>query len=203
MGGFIVFTAKRLVLAALWTIFLRVAARAQSTIPIPDYVQGYQPNEIVLNAPYSARTHFTSTRKLAEGKTAYEDEIGSEARDSQGRTYNASETHWTYLKGTESVVGTETLYRIEDFAANTTVRWNSLSKEAKVIHWPSSLAPADTDCSFCGTPDLPNKKIEKLGDKVIQGLRVEGTRMSYTIPADAGHNGEIAQSSMKSGTAPT
>src|ERR1700742_4632772 len=59
---------------------------------------------IILNAPYSAKRHFTSVTKRADGTNDRSDSGGSEARDSQGRTYSAGERHWTYFDGKENVL---------------------------------------------------------------------------------------------------
>ena len=77
----------RIVVVLLLSLFTPATSLTQSPIPIPDYVSGYKSDEIVRNAPYSAKTHFSSTHKRAEGKAAKEDAVGNEARDSQGRTY--------------------------------------------------------------------------------------------------------------------
>ncbi len=167
--------------SAVLVFSLVVTTLAQSPIPIPNYVTAPGADKVVLNAPYSAQSRFTSVRKLADGKLTREDSSGSDARDSQGRTYSAGERHWTYVKNQESVLGSEMLYRIEDPVANTTTRWDSSSKEVKVIHWPAASA---SDSNACACPDeglnLPGEIVEKLGTKTIQGLLVEGTRMSYT-----------------------
>src|SRR5271155_82357 len=58
----------------------------------------------VLNAPYSAKRHFISYTKKADGTLTRDESGGSEARDSQGRTFSAGERHWTYSEGNKSVL---------------------------------------------------------------------------------------------------
>jgi hypothetical protein len=121
------------------------------------------------NAPYSAQRRFTPIDKLVDGKINRSESGGSEARDSLGRTYSAGERHWTY----QGVLKNEMLYRIHDPVANTDTRWDSSSKEVKVVHWPQNDLAAS---------------IEKLGTKTIEGVTAEGTRSSYTVPAEQGSN---------------
>jgi hypothetical protein len=145
----------------------------------------------VLDAPYSARRHFISYTKKADGTLTRDESGGSEARDSQGRTFSAGERHWTYLEGNKSVVGSEMLYRINDPVANTETKWDSTSKEAKVIHWPQVGLKQDdlaTPCPCDEQAAAPNTGVEKLGTRNIQGLRAEGTRSSYTVPIGRDQN---------------
>ena len=53
----------------------------------------------ILDAPYSAKRHFTSVTKHADSAASRIESGGSEARDSQGRTYSADERQWTYFDG--------------------------------------------------------------------------------------------------------
>lgn len=158
-----------------------LASSGQSPIRVPAYIDSCRGDEIVRDLPYSAHHHFTKTKKGTDGSFATEVSDGTEARDSLGRTFSSGERHWTYLKDGASLVGTEMLFKIEDPVAETTTKWSSIGKEAKVIHWPRSQGPPEPDCA---SPELPGEKMKKLGNKLIQGLRAEGTRMSYTIPAD-------------------
>jgi len=95
------------------------------------------------------------------------------------------------MDGTKRVLGTEMLYRIEDPVARTTTRWDSGSKEAKVIHWPQTQTDNDVsktpECP-CDATVLPGEVVEKLGTKTIEGVVAEGTRMSYTVPAGQDDN---------------
>jgi hypothetical protein len=136
----------------------------------------------VLKAPYSAQRRFTSSEKLADGTTKRSESGGSEARDSLGRTYSAGERFWTYLDQGKSVLKSEMLYRIDDPVSNTETKWDSTSKEVKVIHWPEK-ASSGTACNLCGPflADIPGTVVEKLGVKTIEGVVAEGTRSTYVI----------------------
>ena len=147
----------------------------------------------ILKAPYSAQRRFTSIKKLADGTTTRTESGGSEARDSQGRTYVAGERSWTYLDKGKSVLKSEMLYRIDDPVSNTETKWDSTSKEVKVIHWPKR-APDGKACSLCAefSADVPGTVVEKLGVRTIEGVVAEGTRTSYTITEAQDQNGRGA-----------
>jgi hypothetical protein len=136
-------------------------------------------NERVLNVPYSARRHFTSVEKRADGKTSRSESGGSEARDSRGRTYSAGERHWTYLENGKSVLKSEMLYRIQDPVSNTNTSWDSTSKQVKVIHWPQGPQDSPVDVSAFLAP-IPGTE-EDLGSKTIEGVAAEGKRNTYTV----------------------
>ena len=148
----------------------------------------------VLSAPYSAKRRFTSVTKLADGTISRSESGGSEARDSQGRTYSAGERQWTYFDGKKNVLKSEMLYRIDDPVAQTEARWDTTSKVVKVIHWTQSASSEDASptkcpaaCDEAGTNALGDV-VEKLGTKTIGGFITEGTRSSYTVPTGQDHN---------------
>ena len=143
----------------------------------------------VLNAPYSAMRRFTSVEKLADGTTRSSKSGGSEARDSQGRTYSAGERHWTYLDHGKSVLKSEMLYRIDDPVSNTETRWDSTSKEVKVVHWPKGGNSGTVDIGAF-LPPFPGELTEKLGVRTIEGVIAEGTRSSYTVTGAQDQNGQ-------------
>ena len=97
------------------------------------------PDGNILNAPYSAKRHFTSVSKHVDGTVDHSESGGSEARDSQGRTYSAGERKWIHFDGKENVLKSEMLYRINDPAANTETKWDTTTRVVKVIRWPSFL----------------------------------------------------------------
>src|ERR1700679_1524794 len=101
-------SAAALVLVASVTILAQPVIKPAGAISVGSHAP-------VLNAPYSAKRHFTSVKKLADGTVGRDESGGSEARDSQGRTYSAGERQWKY----KGVIKSETLYRIDDPVANT------------------------------------------------------------------------------------
>jgi hypothetical protein len=171
--------------------YLATRARTQATSTGGTSINS---GDQVLNAPYSAQRHFTSTSKGVDGTTSRTESSGSEARDSQGRTYSAGERHWTYLDDGKSVLKSEILYRIDDPVARTETRWDSTSKKVKVIHFPKSASEGNalrTRCpSACPETGIDDSslEIEKLGHKVIEGVEADGERKSYTVPVGQDHN---------------
>jgi aminopeptidase N len=148
---------------------------------------GINSHEPVLNAPYSAKRRFIEEKKLADGTISRSESGGSEARDSQGRTYSAGERQWTYFDGRKSILKSEMLYRIDDPVANTETRWNSTSRIVKVIHWsqnPSTQVASAVEAFLSPPVDA----VEKLGAKTIGGLVAEGSRSSYTVSPGQDHN---------------
>ena len=139
--------------------------------------------ETVLNAPYSAERHFISVMRSADGTTHRTESHGSEARDSKGRTYSADERLWVYLGKEKS----EMLYRIQDPVSGTDTKWDSSSKEVKVIHWHPSAQDADVSKAIEAWT-IPYSTTEKLGVQKFGGFVAEGTRSSYTVPAGQDHN---------------
>jgi hypothetical protein len=178
---------RSVVLFAALGGFSSIVMRAQ-TGAIPPGIPSGNAEGRLQNAPYSAQLRFISVDKLADGKTNRSESNGSEARDSQGRTYSAGERQWTY----QGVLKSEMLYRIHDPVANTDTRWDSGSKKVKVIHWPQQVSnePSSGQCQTCleSMASDPGASIEKLGTKTIEGVAAEGTRSSYTVPAEQGSN---------------
>jgi hypothetical protein len=86
------------------------------------------------------------------------------------------------------------LYRIHDPVANTDTRWDSTSKEVKVIHYPQSAREENASQGQCPAECLEDtmkalgNEFEKLGTKTIEGVVAEGKRSSYTVSAGQDHN---------------
>ena len=169
---------------------LPVAAVTAQTAAIPSTTTSCSADDRVLKAPYSAQRRFRSVEKLADGTTRRNEAGGSEARDSLGRTFNAGERHWTYLDKGQSVLKSEMLYRIHDPVSNTDTRWDSSSKEVKVIHWPKR-APGEATANPCSAflAAVPGTVVENLGVRTIEGAVAEGTRSVYTIAGTQDQNG--------------
>jgi hypothetical protein len=166
------------------TILAQVGANPARTVSASS-------GEPVLGAPYSAKSRFTSVAKLADGTISRSESGGSEARDSQGRTYNAGERQWKYFDGKRDVLKSEMLYRIDDPVAKTETRWDTTSKVVKVIHSAQSASSVDasaTECPAACDEAGTSASAEKLGTKTIGGFIAEGTRSSYTVPTGQDHN---------------
>jgi len=149
------------------------------------------PDDRILNAPYSARRRVTSVEKLADGTINRREATDSVARDSQCRTYHTGERQWTYLEGQKKIFKSEMLYRIHDPVTETDTKWDSTTKEVKVIHWPKRAPDqnsSEAPCQPCFDPTMTpfGTAVEKLGAKTLSGVVAEGTRNSYTVPSGQG-----------------
>jgi hypothetical protein len=84
------------------------------------------------------------------------------------------------------------LYRIDDPVARTETRWDSTSKEAKVIHFPKRAPESNGSGGGCPAvcPGIDDSffDVQKLGHRVIDGVETDGERRSYTVPAGQDHN---------------
>ena len=181
------------VLAAVIGVLPSIATLAQVGSR-PAGIVSVNSDEPILNAPYSAKRHFTSVTKHADGTMSRIESGGSEARDSQGRAYSAGERQWTYFDGKKNVLKSEMLYRVDDPVANTETRWDTTSKVVKVIHWAQSASSEDASAAKCpaacdeAETNTLGDVVEKLGMKTIGGFVAEGTRSSYTVPAGRDDN---------------
>lgn len=126
---------------ALLSLLPVVAGLAQ-TGSVPADTFSCDTDDQVLNAPYSARHRITSVERRADGSVKKEEASESVARDSQGRRYRAGESHWTYLDAGKPVVKSEMLYQIVDPVARTDTKWDTTSRQVKVIHWSESASTA-------------------------------------------------------------
>jgi hypothetical protein len=177
-------THQRLFIAALAAFPL--GAIVALSAAVPQGTSSVNPDEAVLNAPYSAKRRFTHDEKSPDGSIKHTEAIGSKARDSQGRMYSADERQWTYLGALKS----EMLYEIEDPVNHTDTRWDTSVSIAKVVHDHAPLSvprnnPFLPQCQTCTPGDLieavmvaSGAKLEKLGAQTIGGFMVEGTRAS-------------------------
>jgi hypothetical protein len=134
----------------------------------------------VTNAPYSAVRRVITTERKADGTTSRSEAMEQEARDSKGRSYRAGERRWTTNIDGKSVEKSETLVRISDPVANTETTWDTTSKVAKIVHFPSSNAvtsahhPNVDAFSFDATAQGLNGTT--LGTRTIEGIFVQGIR---------------------------
>jgi len=126
--------------------------------------QPQQPTPTVTGAPYSADQVQEYTRALENGKsTTSTNVIGHFFRDSQGRTR------------TESALKSAPTWRIEILDPLAGVAY-VLDEKNKVAHRTRTQATSP------GRNAPPQMTIEYLGTQVIEGVLVEGTRMSRTVP---------------------
>jgi hypothetical protein len=138
-------------------------------------------------APYTANRKTTHLERLASGATITHVMIGKEARDSAGRTY--SERHLEAAEGADPSQATVS-FHFSDPESRTSTSWTSKTKIATIFHFPEpgtqqlgtaqsgTARPANSGQSR----PAPNQ-VEKLGTRTIDGIQVEGTRTTRTIPA--------------------
>ncbi|MGA2435679.1 MAG: hypothetical protein ABSG25_10380, partial [Bryobacteraceae bacterium] len=75
--------------------------------------------------------------------------------------------------------------------SDTETRWDSTSKEVKVIRWKGALGKAAPNLvSALQEVTVPGIVIQKLGVRTIQGVVAEGTRSTYTVDGAQGLNGQ-------------
>ena len=130
--------------------------------------QPQQQVSAVLFAPYSADQVQEYTRTLENGtSTTITNVIGHFFRDSQGRTR------------TESALKSSATWRIEILDPLAGVAY-ALDEKNKVAHRTRAQAAAP------GRNAPPQMTTEKLGTQLIDGVLVEGMRMSRTLPSRDG-----------------
>jgi len=144
----------------------------------------------VTGAPYSAVRTTTHVQTLANGGTITHTSQEKEARDSNGRTYFA-----TVPNAAEGAAGARSFVRVFDPVGRESISWSSNSKSATVVHLPDASqfqrrGMADGANGRPGRPHNDSVKTEDLGSKTINGLVVNGTRMTRVIPAGAQGNSE-------------
>jgi hypothetical protein len=151
-------------------------------------IEPYDLPRPVTGVPYTAQAITETTQLLADGRRLEQRTAAAVARDSAGRTRREQQQNVLGLAGSQAP-----LVIIEDPMTRTHV---TLDAERRVaVRRRMALAIAREDATTAavragpGRPDdAPaggNVRRETLGEKVIEGLRAEGTRTTMTIAADA------------------
>lgn len=132
-------------------------------------------DKLIKNAPFSAETVIESTRRLYDGSTIVKQTKGAIYRDTAGRTRREQPLESI---GGFSVVAEngspQKLIFINDFSAKIQYFLDANRKIARKNPLPDNLPLA-------GEPK--DGKTESLGTKAIEGVNVEGTRVTVEIPA--------------------
>lgn len=132
-------------------------------------------DKLVKNAPFSAETVIENTRRLFDGSTIVKQTKGAIYRDTAGRTRREQPLESI---GGFSVVGEngspQKLIFINDFSAKMQYFLDSNRKIARKNPLPDNLPPVT---------EPKDGKTESLGTKTIEGVNVEGTRVTVEIPA--------------------
>jgi len=147
-------------------------------------------HQTVTGQPYTATRTTTHVEKLTNGTTITHQSTSTEARDSTGKTYRATQH---VPEGASASAGTtHTSYSVFDPVNKLAINWGSERKEASVFHFSDSAAAnhVRTDASAEGESGTApgfrhnsNAATEQLGTKTIAGVEATGTRTTITIPA--------------------
>jgi len=160
--------------------------------------EGGMENKIVKNSPYSAQSVTEFTQTLADGNRIHRTTSGSIARDSEGRTRR--EQAMTAIGQMSGSAETVKSVMINDPVAGATYSLEPHSHSAHVSHNTtfnlrvdkaavegmmkekmSAEAMAKVKMRVRG-PE-PNTKTDELGQQVMEGVSVQGKRVTRTIPA--------------------
>jgi hypothetical protein len=191
---------------------LSAGAFAQEPIPPPgqigfavqggDFVymrtEGGMDNKSVRNSPYSAQSVTEFTQTLADGNRIHRTTSGSIARDSEGRIRREqSMTAIGQMTGSAESVKS---VMIQDPVAGVTYTLEPHSHAARVSHNTAFKFTLNKDGAEGAAKEKvmaeamaklkartrgpePNTKSEELGSQVMEGVSVQGKRVTRTIPA--------------------
>jgi hypothetical protein len=155
-------------------------------------LEGVDVGKPVLNAPYTAEALTEVVQTLADGNRIEQRTSAIVARDSRGRTRR--EQHGIAL-GALVARAESPIVTITDPTTRTQLNLNQDTKVARrsqsIGGLPPTLSNGTAGMGAVGndgfaTRELPPRvRTRKLGSKEIEGVRVEGTETTVTIPADA------------------
>ena len=137
----------------------------------------------VTGAPFSAQMTTESVQTLADGNTIVRKSTGTIARDSAGRTRR--EMSLPHLGPWATAGEVPHFVSITDPVAGMNYVLNENEKTARefAVRPQGKSTPKGADKPpFSGDPNVQTTT-ESLGQKTIEGLAVEGTRITRTIPA--------------------
>jgi len=169
--------------------------------------EGAKENKIVKNSPYSAQSVTEFTQTLADGNRIHRTTSGSIARDSEGRTRREQT-----LSGIGPMASTGEAMKsvtINDPVTGTSYSLEPNSHAAHVMHYTAFNTTYNVRVNKDGGEKVaaekmaldkakaemmvkmkvrsrgpePNTKSEDLGTQVMEGVTVEGKRVTRTIPA--------------------
>lgn len=129
-------------------------------------------DKLVKNQPFSAEMLIEDTKRLYDGSTVTKTTKGAFYRDSAGRTRREQPFE---MVGGFSIGKPQTLVFINDFAQKTQYFFDLDNKIARKIGIGPNGPPRDE-------PQPPDAKSDSLGTKTIEGISVEGTRITNEIP---------------------
>jgi len=160
--------------------------------------EGGMDNKIVKNSPYSAQSVSEFTQTLADGNRIHRTTSGSIARDSEGRTRREQAmTAIGQMTGSaesvksvmihDPVAGVTYSLEPHSHAAhvshNTTFNFSVNKEAAERMATEKLSAEAMAKVKARVRRPEPNTKSEELGSQVMEGVSVQGKRVTRTIPA--------------------
>lgn len=142
--------------------------------------------------PYTAEFKTTRVQTLPDGNTITQESTQVMARDSSGRTVNASTSTPVSEDQTQ-----HTMVNVFDPVARTHSFWSVPGQQATVTNEPAADAPRTT----CAVPaQVPARQsepmqrakpvMEDLGTQTIEGIEAHGHRTTFTMAAGAIGNTE-------------
>ena len=162
--------------------------------PGPRFVgaEAGMPGRVVKNAPYSAELVTESVQTLADGNHIRQSSSVKIYRDSEGRTRREQSVN---LNGLASNANMPQLVFINDPVTGMNYALNTKDRTGTRNNWerggrmgkngpprePSSVS--DPQRPRRGMAPEQNAKTELLGHQTMEGLQVEGRRVTMTIPA--------------------
>jgi hypothetical protein len=140
-------------------------------------------NKVVQGSPYSAQSTTQFTQTLANGDHIQRTSTGSIARDSQGRTRTERSfgAILSFSGRASAGRGAGRTVMIYDPVASKSIVLEPQSKTARSTTIPAARTADNTRTR---TPrGLASAKTEDLGTQVMQGVNVQGKRVTRAIPA--------------------
>lgn len=174
---------------------------------------------------YTAEFKVTQVQTLANGTTISRETTRVQAHDSEGRTMNSTKQLQPFGNGEEM----NSVF-VSDPKAGTQINWNSRSKRAMVIVFPTPeqrhgcwrsesgnvtanygvsnpfTVAGVTPASAAPLPNIslrPKPVIEDLGTTMVAGVEAHGTRRTTTIPAGEVGNDQPLTAVQESWLAPS
>jgi hypothetical protein len=148
-------------------------------------IEPFESGRPVTDAPYTAQAVTDMTQILADGNRIKQRTAASIARDSKGRTRREEQA---MMLGGLVVESPAPIVTIDDPATRTHI---TLDSDRRVAIRVKAPPPADAGgaSGFAAsrgktTESAEGVKTELLGEKEIDGVRVEGTRTTMTIEAE-------------------
>jgi hypothetical protein len=138
------------------------------------------PGRVVKNGPYSADLVTESVQTLADGNHIRQTSTVKVYRDSEGRTRREQSVN---LNGLGSNRAMPQLVFINDPVAGMNYALNAKDHTGTKSAWtPAAGRTGRNAAPGRGTEDA-NSKIESLGRQTMEGVAVDGRRVTTTIPA--------------------